>query len=716
MDVQGFEEDNQSAAASNRRTLVVVLGMHRSGSSAIARGLEALGVGLGDNLMPPADGNNEKGFFEDLDIYELNERLLERAGSAWHRLTPLEAQAFAGPSYSRERREAAQLLADKLSSNETFAFKDPRTAVLLPFWRCVFEDLDLETHYLITVRNPIETAASLEKRDGFPLEKGVLLWAKHMLEAVRATQQEQRLFVSFDRVLSNPVAELQRVANGLGLPPPDQDGDAVREYCDEFLDPALRHSLVGDKELRRSGLASPFVIELYDAVNERAAQPAGEHEADPIDLSAVETGFDAVAPVLGFADLIDGRRGEDLARLKDAQRALEKARQEKKATEEARAQSDAALTDVRNQLEALKRSNAAEIGILAEARDAAERNADALRIQLAEAAEKAEQESSALRNQLAEAAEKAEQESSALRDRFAEATEKAEREANALQKRLTEASEQAKRESDAWRDRFAEANERAEREFAAWRDQLAEATEKLEEAQARETRMRRQFTEEFASARERADRRVVALKATVSERESELAASRDEAAKWLHQSREMEQKLRSSQARVKSQADALQELRRERKAQNRDLLLLRADAKAIRHSTSWRLTAPVRAVGLLIRSPGEGVRRIGGAAARRAWRLLPMPARARGKLAGALFRVAPFLFGWSSAYKAWREAREGPGFPPPPGGDADAFAPAADPEIDYGAPLVATTPLLRPRARALAFCLPQFHPIAENKA
>lgn len=72
------------------KKLIVVLGMHRSGTSAITRGLQVLGVNLGDNLMPPVEGNNAKGFFEDLDLNALNVELLQTLRSDWDYLSPIE--------------------------------------------------------------------------------------------------------------------------------------------------------------------------------------------------------------------------------------------------------------------------------------------------------------------------------------------------------------------------------------------------------------------------------------------------------------------------------------------------------------------------------------------------------------------------------------------------------------------------------------------------
>lgn len=71
-------------------TVIVVLGMHRSGTSVITRGLQTMGVGLGHNLMPAIANNNDKGFFEDLEINALNMAMLKSIGSEWDLISPIE--------------------------------------------------------------------------------------------------------------------------------------------------------------------------------------------------------------------------------------------------------------------------------------------------------------------------------------------------------------------------------------------------------------------------------------------------------------------------------------------------------------------------------------------------------------------------------------------------------------------------------------------------
>ena len=154
----------------------MVLGMHRSGTSAITKGLEVLGVDLGDNLIPPQE-DNPKGFFEDRELIELNERILKKTGHSWYDLAPIDPALMTGPDLLTERLEAGAFIRRKLNASEAVGLKDPRLSILMPFWFDVLQDIDVETGYIIPVRNPLAVARSLLVRDGLMLERGAALCA-----------------------------------------------------------------------------------------------------------------------------------------------------------------------------------------------------------------------------------------------------------------------------------------------------------------------------------------------------------------------------------------------------------------------------------------------------------------------------------------------------------------------------------------------------------
>ncbi|MBS0385421.1 MAG: hypothetical protein JSS00_08730, partial [Proteobacteria bacterium] len=332
--------------------------MHRAGTSALTRGLAALGVSLGENLMAPVSDNNEKGFFEDLDIYHLNERLLSKAGSAWHKLAPLNEMAMSGPEWSIERREALAILTRKVKDGP-FGFKDPRTALLLPFWRCVFEDLQLDARYVIAIRNPLESAASLEARDGIPLTKGLALWAKHMVEAVRHTGGASRVFVAYERLLENPLAELTRIAVALGLPTPEACSAEIAAYRDDFLQRDLRHNRIGPRELGRSGLAPGYVIDLFEMTMQAAVGDPGQLDAAP--WRDIVSRLEEAAPLLAYADALDDDRQavqEHLhaatSALRDAERLLAEAKLDAQTANQDRLDAAQAFADLRIESERVR--------------------------------------------------------------------------------------------------------------------------------------------------------------------------------------------------------------------------------------------------------------------------------------------------------------------------------------------------------------------------
>ena len=222
--------------------VIVVLGMHRSGTSAITRSLELLGVGLGDNLHP-AGFDNPKGFWEDLECLEINEELLCHLGSAYDRLDLAWERVKSDPFINTLNEKAKQLVIRKLSENNgLWGFKDPRTCRLLSFWQGVFNFVGCETNYVIVLRNPLSIASSLAKRNRIPFEKSYFLWLQHMLPAVLGSAGSPRLLIDYDLFMDAPIEQITKISENLYLPMVDSDSSAVREYQNNFLDDGLRHS------------------------------------------------------------------------------------------------------------------------------------------------------------------------------------------------------------------------------------------------------------------------------------------------------------------------------------------------------------------------------------------------------------------------------------------------------------------------------------------
>src|SRR6266545_6854697 len=182
----------------NEKKLIVVLGMHRSGTSVVSRALQVMGVTLGNNLMPPVPGDNDTGFWEDLDIYSLNMEMLNSLNRDWHFLTPIQPADVNSLHNSGYLARALKLLQDKMSGIQVFGFKDPRVTKLLPFWKEVFIQSQLKVSYVITLRHPLSVCRSLAKRNGFDVEKSALLWLEHVISSLDGTVGENRIVVDYD--------------------------------------------------------------------------------------------------------------------------------------------------------------------------------------------------------------------------------------------------------------------------------------------------------------------------------------------------------------------------------------------------------------------------------------------------------------------------------------------------------------------------------------
>lgn len=242
------------------KRLIVVLGMHRSGSSTITRALNVLGVALGDRLMPPAGDNNAKGFFEDIDLNALNIEMLQALGSDWHCLAPIEPSDIESLHQKGFFLRAVVLLRQKTADVSIFGFKDPRVVKLLPFWHQVFAHCGFDTGYVLAIRNPLSVVQSLAKRDGLSPEKSYTLWLGHVLTSLSHTEKYRRALVDYDHFLHAPQQDLGLIAERLAL---QIDPQALQHYQAEFLDEGLRHTVYAANDLAIDQACPPLVQELY---------------------------------------------------------------------------------------------------------------------------------------------------------------------------------------------------------------------------------------------------------------------------------------------------------------------------------------------------------------------------------------------------------------------------------------------------------------------
>jgi hypothetical protein len=221
-----------------KQTCILVLGMHRSGTSALTGTLNLLlDVYLGRELLK-AQEDNVKGFYENQNILDINEKMFTEMSTYWHDMF------FNGNSINKitnnSKKELQKFLLKEFEYSQLFAIKDPRLAYLFPIYSEILQKMDINIKVIIPYRNPIEVAISLSKRNGFSLEKGMLLWAYHFLLAEKFSRGYDRVFVNFDDLISNTSQVVDDLSKKLYIDFSEKFNKNKKDI-EEFLEPGLKH-------------------------------------------------------------------------------------------------------------------------------------------------------------------------------------------------------------------------------------------------------------------------------------------------------------------------------------------------------------------------------------------------------------------------------------------------------------------------------------------
>lgn len=242
------------------KKLIVVLGMHRSGTSAVMNALASLGASLGDDLLP-AGKDNPKGFFEDKAINDLNIEMLAAIGQHWFSLSLVSDRNVEQLISDGYLAKAKTLLQEKMQGIDVFGFKDPRVSKLIKFWLRVFAELDVNTQYVLCLRHPLSVARSLQQRNKTPLYKGYMLWLSYNFALAEELSRIPFVVQEYDQLMAAPLAELERLAIHLGLP---VDMQKISAFATGFIDPNLRHSVYSRADLLADQQCPNELLAAYD--------------------------------------------------------------------------------------------------------------------------------------------------------------------------------------------------------------------------------------------------------------------------------------------------------------------------------------------------------------------------------------------------------------------------------------------------------------------
>ena len=258
-----------TSIAEGPRKAILVLGMHRSGTSALTRLIGYLGAAMPADAIGPHTGN-VRGFWESAGIVKADDALLRAARSSWFDPRPLDLSRLAEAEIQSCKDRLWGAIEAAFGDALLIAIKDPRQCRFVPLVVDTLAEHGVGARAVLTFRPPQATARSLERRDGTTPAFAHLLWLRHMIDAERATRALPRIVVDYEDVLQN----WRRTATRL-LPLAGRDALPETEVADAitaFIDPELRHHRGdGDQAVSEPVLAG-LVADVADALRALMAQ------------------------------------------------------------------------------------------------------------------------------------------------------------------------------------------------------------------------------------------------------------------------------------------------------------------------------------------------------------------------------------------------------------------------------------------------------------
>ena len=258
-------KDRPSVVRAKRPVCILVLGAHRSGTSATTRVLNLIGARIADQVVGAA-ASNLKGHWEPRSLVELHEELLQATRSSWDDLAPFDLSLLSKSAQDSFRRRILRALEDEYGSADVFVVKDPRICRFLPLWLDVLAEFGADVKAVIPLRNPLEVAGSLAARDRMDARYAQYLWLRYATDAERDSRGCARVFFDFSELLANWPSTIARLCAMLDLRL-TWDRDCEKEI-DAFLSTELRHQRNSAQDLKSSPTTPALVASAFSLMQQ----------------------------------------------------------------------------------------------------------------------------------------------------------------------------------------------------------------------------------------------------------------------------------------------------------------------------------------------------------------------------------------------------------------------------------------------------------------
>ena len=509
---------NQNKTKKPEKTALVVIGMHRSGTSAATRALSTLGADLPKNLMPPTRDNPE-GYWEPINLVKLHIQMLGAVGMNWHDVSPVPAFWQSEKFIRPFREKIIEIIRRDYGDSDFFIIKDPRISRFVPVTASAIAELGATPKFIICIRNPLEVAASLNVRDGFHLSKSLTLWLDHTLRAERETRKFSRAFVFYDEIVKDWRSVLHSVAVDLALKIPEFTAKKEEESGELIVSKAYRNHENSLSDLNENDEVSQWVKATYAAIRILAKGESGYESRKKLGRIYTEfcIGQKTFGPLLKQEKASAQRLTAELEKARSG--AIKYAEEEKVLSGE--------LESARLECATLRKQFTA----LNEERDKAK----------ADAAKRIEEA-----RRLTQELQDAQAESATLRKQFTALKEERDKAKADTAKRIEES------------ERLTQELENAQAECATLRKQVTAANEARERAKA-DTDKRIEESRRLAQESEAAQAQCAILRKQITAANEERDSAKADAAKHAENSRRFHEELKNAHDQLVTQNNMIQE-------------------------------------------------------------------------------------------------------------------------------------------------------------
>ena len=226
-------------------TLLLIVGMHRSGTSSVAGLYTYLGCDIGRSIMPPAQ-DNPKGFFENQRIVDIHDRLLLAFGRTWDVDLDLPDGWLEMPETQAAQAELTNVLREEFDpANPVWLVKDPRLCLILDLWRAVGDALGRAIKCVVVVRHPDEIAASLERREGMPFPVVIALQGFYWRSLKKQALIAGAGGLNYNELLTHKADALGYLNKASGLLFQKASPDQFSEAAEFFTEKLVTHTATG---------------------------------------------------------------------------------------------------------------------------------------------------------------------------------------------------------------------------------------------------------------------------------------------------------------------------------------------------------------------------------------------------------------------------------------------------------------------------------------